>query len=226
MSTSTSTKSSSRPRGQAARALAACGVAIGSIAGCGKDSTPASPAPPLVALPLIATHPLTIQEPSDLAIDETGTILWTVTNHPEKVYQLDLDGNVTKTLSYVGNDLEGVAYDARDHTLWIAEENLRQVVHLDLDGAVLSQHSLALTGEHNSGLEGILPERQRNRVRAEREAPGPVRAGRVRLQHRRPVRTELLPGLFRTGLRSPATQLLDRRGPGTTPLSLDTESHA
>jgi uncharacterized protein YjiK len=133
-------------------ALSACGVAL--VTGCGKSSNPAAPqgTPPLT---LLATHPLSIREPSDLAIDETGTVLWTVTNHPEKVYRLGLDGHVADSLSYVGNDLEGVAYDAHDHTLWLAEENLRQVVHIGLTGTVLAKYPLGLTGEQNSGLEGI-----------------------------------------------------------------------
>ena len=108
-------------------AATACAVVL--VAGCGK-SNPAAPqgTPPLT---LLETHPLAIREPSDLTIDETGTILWTVTNHPEKVYRLGLDGHVADSLSYVGDDLEGVVYDPRDRTLWLAEEGLREVVHID-----------------------------------------------------------------------------------------------
>ena len=98
---------------------------------------------------------MNVSEPSDLTIDETGTILWTVSNNPDSVYQIDLAGSKTKSLRYAGQDLEGVAYDRSDHTLWVAEENLREIVHLDLDGGVLSRHALSLTGEQNSGLEGI-----------------------------------------------------------------------
>jgi uncharacterized protein YjiK len=133
-------------------AVSACAVAL--VAGCGKSSKPTDPggSPPLV---LLESHPLTIREPSDLTIDDTGTILWAVTNHPQKVYRLGLDGHVADSLSYIGNDLEGVAYDPRDHTLWLAEEELRQVVHIDLTGAELARYSLGLTGQHNKGLEGI-----------------------------------------------------------------------
>jgi len=104
---------------------------------------------------LLETHALTFSEPSDVTIDDSGTRLWMVGNHPEMVYQLDLQGNLVKTLSYVGQDLEGVAFDRRDSTLWVAEENLHRVVHLDLDGTVLSMKSLGFTTEYNSGLEGI-----------------------------------------------------------------------
>jgi len=106
-------------------------------------------------LRLVASYPLGITEPSGLAINDSGTILWTVTNNPEKVHQLDLAGNVVRTLSYSGHDLEGIAYDSSDSTLWVAEEDRREIVHLDLTGAVLSRHRLSLTGQTNSGLEGI-----------------------------------------------------------------------
>lgn len=111
--------------------------------------------PGAIGLDLIATYPLTVAEPSDLAIDESGTRLWTVGGTPDRVYQLDLHGKTVKTLSFVGADLEGVAYDRSDHTLWVAEENRRELVHLDLDGGVLSRHPLDLVGEKNSGIEGI-----------------------------------------------------------------------
>jgi uncharacterized protein YjiK len=132
-------------------AFAAALVAAG-LTGC-KGSEPA--APPLPSLPLIGSIALDINEPSDLAIDETGTLLWTVSNDPDSVYQLDTAGKRLKTLKYAGQDLEGVAYDPATATLWVAEENQRSLVHLDLDGNVLQRHDLALTGEQNSGLEGV-----------------------------------------------------------------------
>jgi uncharacterized protein YjiK len=106
-------------------------------------------------LHLVATHPLTITEPSDLALDETGKILWTVTNKPAKVYQLDLEGNVTKTLHYGGQDLEGIAYDPASRTLFVTEERTREIVHLSLAGDVLDRTTLDLPGKPNHGPEGI-----------------------------------------------------------------------
>jgi len=122
------------------------------LAGC-KGSEPA--APPLPSLPLIASIALDINEPSDLAIDETGTLLWTVSNNPDSVYQLDTAGKRLKTLKYAGQNLEGIAYDPATASLWVAEENQRSLVHLDLDGNVIQKYDLALTGEQNSGLEGV-----------------------------------------------------------------------
>jgi uncharacterized protein YjiK len=122
--------------------------------GCGGGGDPAKPAPGKT-LPLEASYPLSIVEPSGLAIDDTGASLWTVTNNPSHVYRLDAAGTVVDTLKYDGRDLEGIEYDSRDGSLWVVEEDRRQVIHLDLAGRVLSRHTLALPGEPNSGLEGI-----------------------------------------------------------------------
>ncbi len=135
------------------RATLAVALLVLGVFGC-KSSQSTAP-PPNAPLPLVASYALGLSEPSDLAIDETGTILWTVTNNPDSVYQLDLTGKRVKTLKYAGQDLEGITYDRSDQTLWVAEENRREVVHLDLDGNVLSRKQLSLTGEVNSGLEGI-----------------------------------------------------------------------
>ena len=127
-------------------------LAIAALPGC-KSSSPAAPVSQ--PLRLVATYTLAITEPSDLTIDENATTLWTVSNDPDSVYQLDMHGNRVRTLAYEGHDLEGITYDASDHTLWVAEENLRRVVHLDLDGNVLGSYSTGLTGQPNCGLEGI-----------------------------------------------------------------------
>jgi uncharacterized protein YjiK len=129
-------------------------MAAGLVTGCGGGTSSVAPQP-VPQLTLLETHALTIPEPSDVTIDDSGTRLWMVGNHPEMVYQLDLNGNLVKTLSYVGQDLEGVIFDRRDTTLWVAEENLHRVVHLDLTGTVIAKHNLGFTTENNSGLEGI-----------------------------------------------------------------------
>ena len=160
-----------RRAGHAARAgvlLAAAATAglLGPVA-----SKPVAPRAP-GALPLVATHALSVPEPSDLAIDETGTRLWTVTNHPARVYQLDTDGNLVKPLRFEGQDLEAVAYDRSDHTLWVAEERRREIVHLDLDGEVLARHPLDLAGDRNSGIEGLCLDDQGRMFALNEKRPG------------------------------------------------------
>jgi len=128
--------------------------------------------PTFKTLHLVATHPLTINEPSDLTLDETGKILWTVTNKPAKVYQLDLEGNVTKTLNYGGQDLEGVVYDIPSKTLYVTEERLREIVHLNLDGDVLDKVTIDDPGKPNHGPEGITIDDKGNMFLVNEKQPG------------------------------------------------------
>jgi uncharacterized protein YjiK len=125
-----------------------------------------------LSLRLLSTHALSFAEPSDLTINESGTVLWTVTNHPARVYQLDLNGNVVQTLHYAGADLEAIAYDRSDKTLWVVEERRREIIHLDLRGDVLSKTPLDLAGEPNSGPEGICLDEKHRMFLLNEKRPG------------------------------------------------------
>jgi uncharacterized protein YjiK len=121
---------------------------------CGADA-PRISGPDGSRLVLLSSHSLAIEEPSGLALDASRTSLWTVGNHPQRIHRLSLDGRRQSTLDYKGDDMEGIACDPTDGTLWIVEEAQREVVHLSTGGRVLSRHQLELSGEANSGLEGI-----------------------------------------------------------------------
>ncbi len=97
-----------------------------------------------------------VPEPSGLSLHINGKSLWTVSDQTAKVYQISLDGRLLKTLSYLGEDLEGVSQSALDGTLWIAEERKREIVQLDTLGSELARHKIAVqNNDENSGLEGI-----------------------------------------------------------------------
>jgi uncharacterized protein YjiK len=121
---------------------------------CGGD-TPSISGPDGTRLTLLSNHSLSIGEPSGLALDASRSSLWTVGNDPQRIYRLSLDGQIQNILDYEGDDIEGIAADPLDGTLWIVEEDRREVVHLNSSGRVLERHQLDLTGEQNSGLEGI-----------------------------------------------------------------------
>ncbi len=106
------------------------------------------------SLQLVSSFPLQISEPSGLSLDFDGQALWTVSDQTNRVFKIDLQGHILKTLSYHGHDLEGIAADTIRHTLWIVEEHTREVVELDTTGRELQRHRI-LSGNDNSGLEGI-----------------------------------------------------------------------
>jgi len=119
---------------------------------CEKDSvTPNSPK----NLKLIANYDLAVPEPSGLALDRNGNHLWTVSDRTNKVYKMTSTGDVIKILSYVGSDLEGITQNPFDAGLWIVEESARAIIHLDTTGNEIERFKITLTGQYNSGLEGI-----------------------------------------------------------------------
>lgn len=103
-------------------------------------------------LTLVTSFSLDIDELSGLALDASGTSLWTV--GARRVYRLSLGGQVQK-LDFKGDNLEGIASDPSDGTLWVVEEKRREILHLDGRGEVLARRQLDLEGKESSGPEGI-----------------------------------------------------------------------
>ncbi|WP_169833690.1 SdiA-regulated domain-containing protein [Caldithrix abyssi] len=115
---------------------------------------PEDTTPPVRSLTLVNSYALDVAEPSGLALTPDGSALWTVSDHSNRIVQISLTGKRLKTLSYQGNDLEGVVIDPTAHTLWVAEERSRELVEVDSTGKELQRHRI-LDGDDNSGLEGV-----------------------------------------------------------------------
>lgn len=120
---------------------------------CSKD-TSTKPTAKNPYLKKEADYKLHVKEPSGLAFSVDGKSLWTVSDKTNKVYQITLTGNTIKELSYIGNDLEGIALHPGDSTLWVVEEKEADIVQLDTDGNELKRVSVPVDGG-GSGLEGI-----------------------------------------------------------------------
>ena len=106
---------------------------------------------------LLAAIELDIAEPSGLAYDPTTQTLWTVNDPPgNRIYNISLDGELLQTLDFVGDDLEGVAFDLSTNTLWIAEEGTSEIINISLQGEELQRIELSISQyTPGSGLEGI-----------------------------------------------------------------------
>ncbi len=90
------------------------------ISGCSLSES--QPTGVFFNLVLIDSFDLDILEPSDLCYDSTTNSLWTVSDNTNLVYNIDFEGNIFQTLTYNGEDLEGITYDSAGNTLWIVEE--------------------------------------------------------------------------------------------------------
>jgi uncharacterized protein YjiK len=112
---------------------------------------------PMGTLELIESYKVDVPEPSGLSFGPGKASLLTVSDHTNQVYELDMQGNVTRTYDYTGKDLEGVTYNPDKNLIAIAEEADREVTLLDYSsGNVEGTYEIDIQiGAENSGLEGI-----------------------------------------------------------------------
>lgn len=103
---------------------------------------------------LIAEVNVEVEEPSGLSFDKDKNYFWTVSDRSRKIYKIDRNGMIKKTLDCTGNDPEGVSFDPLSETVWIVEEFLSEAVQLDTNGSELNRIFISGGGGSN-GLEGI-----------------------------------------------------------------------
>jgi uncharacterized protein YjiK len=98
-----------------------------------------------------------IEEPSGLTYDPNTQTLWTVNDPPaNKIYNISLEGELLETLAFVGDDLEGVAFDTSTNTLWVADELTSEIINISLQGEELQRVTLAVSQySAGSGLEAL-----------------------------------------------------------------------
>lgn len=106
-------------------------------------------------LELIASYKINVLEPSGLAINSNGTILYTVSDNTNKIYKLSITGDILKTFEYAGNDLEGVSTFTTNKLL-LAEERTKEIVEYDMGTSSFIKHKIDYKNTTaNSGLEGV-----------------------------------------------------------------------
>ncbi|MFO7896960.1 MAG: SdiA-regulated domain-containing protein [Candidatus Cloacimonadales bacterium] len=124
------------------------------------------------SLQLISAQHISVPEPSGLTFDPTNNCLWTVSDETGQIYQLDLNGDVSQILDFVGSDLEGIAFDKLENCLWVVEEEERNLVKVSLEGHELARYGQLIPGYDNSGLEGICLDPESNIFLLKEKNPG------------------------------------------------------
>lgn len=119
---------------------------------------------PANKLDLLAAYKVDVREPSGLAVNNAGTVLYTVSDNTNKIYKLTTSGNIIQSFDYVGNDLEGVsAYTS--NKLLVAEERTKELVVFDLINNQVAKHEIAYeNNDENSGLEGVTYDADHNSI--------------------------------------------------------------
>ena len=98
--------------------------------------------------------PISVAEPSGLALSFNKSFFWCVGDNDNKVYKLDKKGNILDFFTIAGEDFEGITI-VDSTRIAIILERTREVVLLDSSGKELKRKKLDIKGNLNEGLEGI-----------------------------------------------------------------------
>lgn len=122
------------------------------IVSCSENTTDA----PYTELNTVMLYELQVPEPSGLTFGKDYQTLWVVSDlHDGNIYELDLEGNILRTLDFQGDDLEGVAYDHLDDVLWVIDEQRNEIIKLSPGRGILERNAIPRFASENHGLEGI-----------------------------------------------------------------------
>jgi len=105
-------------------------------------------------LTLTNSYTLPIMEASGLTLSKDNVNLWTVDDQKGGIYLIDKSGKEIKQMSIDEIDIEGITvFD--DSLLAVVLERSRKIIILDYEGNIKKKIKTGLSGEDNSGLEGI-----------------------------------------------------------------------
>ncbi len=106
-------------------------------------------------LELISSEKINVSEASGLAINASGSTLFTVSDNTGNIYELAIDGTLLKEYPYSGDDVEGISMVSTNKVL-LVEERTKEVVEYDLSTKTYKKHKVIYSNnDSNSGLEGI-----------------------------------------------------------------------
>ncbi len=107
---------------------------------CKKDSTSIPVIEVAVGeLELVNEYDIDVPEPSGLSFGPSRLTLLTVSDHTNMVYEMDMQGNILRTLNHEGKDLEGVSYNPDENIVAVVEEADRELSLIDFNSGDLIQ---------------------------------------------------------------------------------------
>lgn len=107
------------------------------------------------ALELEASYKIKVKEPSGLAVNDAGNVLYTVSDKHSKIYKLSTKGDVIETIDCEGTNLEGVS-NFTSGKLLLAEEGSKKLIVFDIETGQGSNHKIKYKNkDKNSGIEGV-----------------------------------------------------------------------
>lgn len=125
-----------------------------SLSGCDSDT---STNPEIKLLEPIAEIDLSniLSEPSGIVYNSLNNSFFVVSDTLAKIFEIDVDGNLLRTIQANANDLEGITLSINLDTIYVVEESDNLVSSFLLDGTKVNSFSVDVSTNSTNGLEGI-----------------------------------------------------------------------
>lgn len=126
---------------------------------------------PRQPLQLLATHSLSVTEPSGLAYSPLLQKLYMISDNRAEIFTIDTIGRVLGSIPVAGTDIEGVAISPTGDTLFVVEETASRVLTVLMTGAIVDSMTVQVRTDPKHALEGITIGTAGHRVVINEKAP-------------------------------------------------------
>lgn len=96
-----------------------------------------------------------LSEPSGIVYNSINSSFFVVSDTLAKIFEIDMDGNLLRSIQVNANDLEGITLSINRDTIYVVEESDNLVTSFLLDGTKIESFSVDVSTNYINGLEGI-----------------------------------------------------------------------
>jgi uncharacterized protein YjiK len=124
------------------------------IFGCSKDE-PVTPADKILQPISEISLSSFLSEPSGIVYNSKNNSLFVVSDALKKIFELDLSGNLIRSIDINAGDLEGVTLSLTEDTIFVVEESESKISSFTLTGIKINSFTKNVATRSSNGLEGI-----------------------------------------------------------------------
>lgn len=96
-----------------------------------------------------------LSEPSGISYRTKSNTLFVVSDTLKNIYEIDLTGNLLKSIAVAGKDFEGITFSLTEDTIFVVEESDNQVTSYTLNGTKIKSFTKNVSTLPGNGLEGL-----------------------------------------------------------------------
>jgi uncharacterized protein YjiK len=96
-----------------------------------------------------------LSEPSGIVYNSVNNSFYVVSDTLANIFEIDLNGNLLRSVRVIANDLEGITLSKNFDTIYVVEESDNLVTSFLLNGIKIDSYRVDVSSNSTNGLEGI-----------------------------------------------------------------------